>query len=93
MEYAVRRIKNREQISNPLTEDIRLLFHREYKVAQSVQPLLWERMKVKIDEHEIGYIALHVHAAIEDEKYPRPCRLRARPGMRHSGGAADGDEN
>ena len=36
MEYAVRRIKNREQISNPLTEDIRLLFHREYKVAQSV---------------------------------------------------------
>ena len=37
-------------------------------------------MKVKIDEHEIGYIALHVHAAIEDEKYPRPCRVRAPSG-------------
>ena len=36
MEYAVRRIKTREQISNPLTEDIRLLFHREYKVALKV---------------------------------------------------------
>ena len=75
MEYAVRRIKNREQISNPLTEDIRLLFHREYKVAQSVQPLLWERMKVKIDEHEIGYIALHVHAAIEDEKVSQAMQI------------------
>lgn len=75
IEYAVRRIKNHEQISNPLTEDIRVLFHREYKVAQCVVPLLWERMQVKIDEHEIGYIALHVHAAIEDEKVSQAMQI------------------
>ena len=28
--YAVERIKKHEQISNPLTEDIRILFHMEY---------------------------------------------------------------
>lgn len=68
IEYAVARIKNREQISNPLTDDIRVLFYKEYKAAQCIIPLLLDRMKVKIDEHEVGYIALHIHAAIEDEK-------------------------
>lgn len=68
IEFAVRRIRNHEQISNPLTDDIRVLFYKEYKVAQCVEPLLREQMQVQIDEHEIGYIALHVHSAIEDEK-------------------------
>ena len=32
-----------------------------------IQELLKEKMQIEIDEHEIGYIALHVHAAIVDE--------------------------
>lgn len=65
--FAVRRIKNHEQISNPLTEDIRILFHKEYKVAQCMEQLLRERLQIEIDEHEVGYLALHVHSAIVDE--------------------------
>lgn len=68
IEYAVKRIKNHEQISNPLTDDIRVLFHKEYTVAQCIGPMLLEQLNVKIDEHEIGYIALHIHSAINDEK-------------------------
>lgn len=68
MEFAIRRIKNHEQISNPLTEDIRVLFYKEYKVAQCMEQLLMDRLQVQIDEHEIGYIALHVHSAIENQK-------------------------
>lgn len=68
IEFAVRRIRNHEQISNPLTEDIRVLFYKEYKVAQCMEQLLMEKLQVQIDEHEVGYIALHVHSAIEDEK-------------------------
>ena len=68
IEYAVQRIQRNEQISNPLTEDIRVLFYKEYKVAQCMEKLLWDTLGVRIDEHEIGYIALHVHSAIEDEK-------------------------
>ena len=30
---------------------------------------------MKIDEHEIGYIALHVHAAIEDEKVSQAMQI------------------
>ncbi len=68
LEYAVKRIQNQEQISNPLTEDIQVLFYKEYKVAKCIKPLLLEKLDIEIDEHEIGYIALHIHSAIEDEK-------------------------
>lgn len=68
IEFALRRIKNHEQISNPLTEDIRILFYKEYKVAQCIEGLLLEKLQMQIDEHEVGYIALHVHSAIENEK-------------------------
>ena len=30
---------------------------------------------MEIDEHEIGYIALHVHAAIEDQKVSQAMQL------------------
>lgn len=65
--FAVKRIQNHEQISNPLTEDICALFHMEYKTAQMICPILKEKLGVEIDEHEVGYIALHIHSAIEDE--------------------------
>lgn len=65
--FAVQRIRANEQISNPLTNDIRALFHMEYKTAECVKEILWEMLQVEIDEHEIGYIALHIHSAIEDE--------------------------
>jgi len=65
--FAVQRIRANEQISNPLTNDIRILFHMEYKTAECVKDILWEMLQVEIDEHEIGYIALHIHSAIEDE--------------------------
>lgn len=65
--FAVQRIRANEQISNPLTADIRALFHMEYKTAECVKDILWEMLQVEIDEHEIGYIALHIHSAIEDE--------------------------
>ena len=65
--FAVQRIRANEQIRNPLTDDIRALFHMEYKTAECVKDILWEMLQVEIDEHEIGYIALHIHSAIEDE--------------------------
>ena len=68
IEYAVKRIKNNEEIRNPLTEDIRVLFHMEFKAAQCIEKILKDRMGIQIGEDEIGYIALHIHSAIEDEK-------------------------
>lgn len=67
LDFAIRRIQNGEQISNPLTDDIRVMFYKEYKVASCIKELLKERLQIEIDEHEIGYIALHVHSAIVEE--------------------------
>ena len=68
LDFAIRRIQNGEQISNPLTEDIRIMFHEEYKIASCIRPLLKEKQGIEIDDHEIGYVALHVHSAMGDEK-------------------------
>ena len=40
---------------------------QEYKVASCIRELLKERLQIEIDEHEIGYLALHVHSAIVEE--------------------------
>lgn len=75
IEFAVKRVKNHEQISNPLTEDIRVLFHMEFKVAQSIVPILQQRMGIQIEDDEVGYIALHIHSAIEDEKVSQAMQM------------------
>ncbi len=64
--FAVQRIQANEQIRNPLTNDIRALFHMEYKTAECLKDILWDMLQVEIDEHEIGYVALHIHSAIEE---------------------------
>ena len=73
--YAVERIKKKEQISNPLTEDIRVLFHMEFKVAESIRPLLKKQFQIDIEDDEIGYVALHIHSAIEDEKVSQAMQM------------------
>lgn len=65
--FAVSRIREGKQISNPLTGDIQVLFYKEYKTAECIRPILKHMLKVDIDEHEIGYIALHIHSAIDNE--------------------------
>ena len=66
--FAVARMKNGEQISNPLTGDIRALFYKEFQAASVLKKILSDRMQIEIGDDEIGYVALHVHSAIEDEK-------------------------
>ena len=74
IEYAVKRIQSGEAISNPLTEDIRLLFYSEYKVALTVVPkwvLIWMSMKWGI----LRFMSIR---RSKKKNYPRQCRLRRR---------------
>ncbi len=75
IEFAVTRSKNQEQISNPLTDDIRILFHAEYKVAEEGRKILKERLHVDLTDDEIGYIALHIHSAIMEEKVSQAMQM------------------
>ena len=73
--FAVKRVKNNEQISNPLTDDIRILFHMEYKTAGCIRGILKQKMGILIDDDEVGYIAIHIHSAIVDEKVSHAMQL------------------
>ena len=68
LEFAVKRIQNGEEISNPLIDDIKILFHSEYKIAENIRDLLKEQFNINISDDEIGYVALHVHSAISSDK-------------------------
>jgi transcriptional antiterminator len=57
-----------EPISNPLNRDIQTMFYVEYKVAMCAYPMIRRRFGLEITEDEIGFIALHIHSAIVDEK-------------------------
>ncbi|WP_031557241.1 PRD domain-containing protein [Lachnospira multipara] len=68
LEFAVKRIESGEEISNPLIDDIKILFHSEYKIAETIRPLLQEQFNINISDDEIGYVALHVHSAISNDR-------------------------
>ena len=65
--FAVERIKRGEQISNPLTEDIQALFYSEFKIACMLKEMLKKEKNIEIDDDEVGYVALHIHSALEEE--------------------------
>ena len=67
IDFAVKRIKEQGEISNPLIYDIQVLFHMEYKVAEQILPFLKENSDVTMSESELGYIALHIHSAIAEQ--------------------------
>lgn len=67
IEYAVKRSKSNEQLRNPLTDDIRVLFHAEFKVAEKAKDILYNRLNIVLTDDEIGYIALHIHSSIMDQ--------------------------
>ena len=75
IEYAVKRMKNKEQISNPLTDDIRILFYKEFKVADVIRPIVRKHLGVEMDMDEVGYIALHIHSAIQDEEVSQAIQI------------------
>ncbi|SKB74258.1 transcriptional antiterminator, BglG family [Lachnospiraceae bacterium] len=67
LQFAMDRMKKNEKIRNPMTDDIKVLFHAEYKTAETAIKVVRENFGVDITEDEVGYLALHIHSAIEDE--------------------------
>lgn len=75
--FAVKRIKNNEVISNPLNEEIKALFSKEYKAAYKAKSIIKDMAEVEMSDDEIGYIALHIHSALENEKISQAMQTAA----------------
>lgn len=66
--FAVERIKNHLLISNPFVNEIRWMNPDEYEVAKKAAQIIKNKLGYEINEDEIGYITLHLHAASSNEK-------------------------
>lgn len=43
--------------------------------AECIRRILWDRLHIEIGDDEIGYIALHIHSAIQDEKVSQAMQM------------------
>jgi mannitol operon transcriptional antiterminator len=74
LEPALSRLRFNLPIRNPLLESVRKRYPYVFQVAQRSSLIIEEKVGRKIPEEEIGYIAMHLGAAME--------RLRPFPGVR-----------
>ena len=101
LDFAVRRIQNGEQISNPLTDDIRVMsynrmmnhirymvaravsgeklkvnmndymsvkFPKAFQAAKRICEEMEKRLKLPMEEIEIGYLAMHIERIMDREE-------------------------
>ena len=61
---AIRRMKYGIQIENPLLKQIKFEYTREYIVVMTCIEEIEKEQNIKFDQNELGYICLHVVAAI-----------------------------
>ncbi|MBF4693805.1 PRD domain-containing protein [Fusibacter sp. Q10-2] len=61
--FALERIKNGLDISNPFLYEIKMLYSEEYKMGLKAQQMISHSVQIEIPESEVGFIALHIHAA------------------------------
>ena len=65
--FALTRIRSKMNITNPFSNDIRLLYPREYEVALKGRQIILARVHEDINEDEVGYITLHIHSAMGEK--------------------------
>lgn len=66
--FAIKRLKNNEEIQNPFLVEIETLYNVEFSLAQAVATKIENHLGIDIPEGEIGFIALHIHSARNNGK-------------------------
>lgn len=73
---AISRHTYQMNLRNPLLEEIKNKYPFSFEVALTGAEVIREKLEFSIDESEIGYMALHVEAALEREKKNRGDKQR-----------------
>lgn len=66
--FAVQRIQSNLSISNPFTNEIRLLYPEEWSIAATSRELIFNKLGCLINDDEISYITLHLNSTQELSK-------------------------
>ena len=65
--FAINRMKQGLMIRNPFLLETKALYPDEYKIAEEVTELVNEKLHIVLPKGEVGFIALHIHSAIENK--------------------------
>lgn len=65
---AIKRLKNKEEISNPFIVEIETLYNIEFEMAKKIIKKIQRKYKIKFPPGEIGFITLHIHSARKGNK-------------------------
>ena len=66
--YAIKRMNENIVPNNPFIYDIRLLFPDEYVIGEEAKRVIKKYVGKEINEDEIGFITLHIHAAVSSNQ-------------------------
>ena len=64
--FAITRLKQGIMIRNPFLLETKALYPDEYRIAEEVTEMVNEKLNIDLPEGEVGFIALHIHSAIEN---------------------------
>lgn len=64
--FAIARLAQGMEIKNPFIFEIKVMYPVEFSIAEQGANLIAEKLKVTIPHEEIGFIALHLHSAINN---------------------------
>jgi transcriptional antiterminator len=65
--FAVTRMKQGMEISNPFLIETKTLYRFEYEIASDVVALIKAKTGISLPVGEIGFIALHIHSAVTNK--------------------------
>lgn len=66
--FAIKRHEEKLDFLNPANNDIRFLYSAEYELANHLVQHINQEFKVDLPQDEIGIVAMHIHAAVSNEK-------------------------
>lgn len=65
--FSIRRMEEGIDIINPFLYDIKTMYPKEYDISEKALKMINDKLKVRLSESEIGFIALHIYSARVNE--------------------------
>lgn len=66
--FAIRRNENGIEIKSPFLQELMALYPDEYRLAEKALDMINERLDAELPEDEIGFICMHINAALKDQE-------------------------
>lgn len=62
--FSIKRLKEGIEMRNPFINETRVLYPKEYHIAEEVVEMFNKKYHLKLPEAEVGFITLHIHSSI-----------------------------